>query len=44
MFKSINKVEQIKIQKHNQQQNHAEVFGDCTEDFEEDYLRIESKY
>ena len=44
MFKSINKVEQIKIQKHNQQQNHAEVFGDCTEDFEEEYLRIESKY
>ena len=44
MFKSINKVEQIKIQKHIQQQNHAEVFGDCTEDFEEEYLRIESKY
>ena len=26
------------------QQNHKEVFGDCTDEFEEEYLRIESNY
>ena len=38
------KVEQIKAQKQIQQQTHEEVFGDCTEDFEEEYLRMESNY
>jgi hypothetical protein len=43
LFKPINKAEQIKVQKQSQQ-NHEEVFGDCTRDFDEDHLRIESKY
>ena len=43
LFKPI-KVEQIKAQKQIQQQTHEEVFGDCTEDFEEEYLRMESNY
>lgn len=43
LFKPINKTDQIKIQKQFQQ-NHEEVFGDCTRDFDEDHLRIESKY
>ena len=43
LFKPINKPEQIKIQKQSQQ-NHKDIFGDCTEDFEEEHLRIESKY
>ena len=43
LFKPINKVEQIKLQKQSQQ-NHKDIFGDCTEDFEEEHLRIESKF
>ena len=43
LFKPINKAEQIKIQKQSQQ-NHKDIFGDCTENFEEEHLRIESKY
>ena len=43
LFKPINKPEQIKIQKQSQQ-NHKDIFGDCTEEFDEEYLRIESKY
>ena len=43
LFKPINKAEQIKIQKQSQQ-NHKDIFGDCTEEFDEEYLRIESKY
>ena len=43
LFKPINKTDQIKIQKQFQQ-NHKDIFGDCTEDFEEEHLRIESKY
>jgi hypothetical protein len=43
LFKPINKAQQIKIQKQSQQ-NHKDIFGDCEEQFNEDYLRIESKY
>ena len=42
LFKPI-KVEQIKAQKQSQQ-NQKDIFGDCTEEFEEEYLRMESKY
>lgn len=46
LFKPIKKTEQIKVQKQiqRQQQNHEEVFGDCTGDFDEEHLRLESKY
>ena len=45
MYKPINNTEQLKIQKQKvNHQNHKEIFGDCTEDFEEEHLRIESKY
>jgi len=46
LFTPIKKAEQIKVQKQHQQQqqNHEEVFGDCTEDFDEEHLRLESKY
>lgn len=43
LFKPINKPEQIKIQKQSQQ-NHKDIFGDCTEEFDEEYLRMESNY
>lgn len=43
LFKPINKAEQIKEQKQSQQ-NHKDIFGDCTEEFDEEYLRIEGKY
>jgi len=42
LFKPINKTEQIKIQKQFQQ-NHKDIFGDCEEQFNEEYLRIEDK-
>ena len=44
LFKPINKTEQIKLQTQFHQQNHEEVFGDCTGDFDEEHLRLESKY
>ncbi len=42
LFKPI--VTSNKSNKQNQQQNHKEVFGDCTDEFDEEYLRIESNY
>ena len=42
-FKPITQVKnnnQIKIK----QQNHKEIFGDCTDEFDEEHLRIESNY
>jgi hypothetical protein len=43
LFKPINKPDQLKIQKQSQQ-NHKDIFGDCTEEFDEEYLRMESNY
>ena len=36
----VNNNNQIKIK----QQNHKEIFGDCTDEFDEEHLRIESNY
>ena len=43
LFKPINKAEQIKVQKQSQQ-NHKDIFGDCEEQFNDEYLRMESNY